>query len=295
MQRASGWYKRYVKVILVIVGLILAYVFNVDSIAIHRILSKDKGAREQLVNLAIRDNGKYSGEVASIRAEDSTTLSDSILRNTYNMVDNDAKMANSILGLGKPWKDTCEICEDSLNWKSDTPKTFLLRLALTKKEFDSIGKIQESLSYYKQARDQISKSPPVDQKKLSFLDSMVKLKEGMLRTGDAIYIINEYQRMTGLKARCEYIRRKIGKKWFLYSPNQSGGAETLFGWLITALAITLGAPFWFDLLAKLVSLRGAGGNTNTSNDTNAKPNGPSSPGTPIEIHVNTNPGGEAVG
>jgi hypothetical protein len=27
------------------------------------------------------------------------------------------------------------------------------------------------------------------------------------------------------------------------------------GWLLTAFAITLGAPFWFDLLNKLVALR----------------------------------------
>lgn len=30
------------------------------------------------------------------------------------------------------------------------------------------------------------------------------------------------------------------------------------GWLVTALAISLGAPFWFDLLSKLVQLRGTG-------------------------------------
>lgn len=33
---------------------------------------------------------------------------------------------------------------------------------------------------------------------------------------------------------------------------------TLAGWLITAVASVFGAPFWFDLLGKLVQLRGAG-------------------------------------
>jgi hypothetical protein len=33
---------------------------------------------------------------------------------------------------------------------------------------------------------------------------------------------------------------------------------TIIGWLITALAISLGAPFWFDLLYKFISLRNAG-------------------------------------
>ncbi len=33
----------------------------------------------------------------------------------------------------------------------------------------------------------------------------------------------------------------------------------IVGWLITALAISLGAPFWFDLLNKLIRLRATGG------------------------------------
>ena len=32
----------------------------------------------------------------------------------------------------------------------------------------------------------------------------------------------------------------------------------LLGWLITALAATLGAPFWFDIISRLVPLRGSG-------------------------------------
>lgn len=32
----------------------------------------------------------------------------------------------------------------------------------------------------------------------------------------------------------------------------------LLGWLVTALAISLGAPFWFDILKKVVNLRSAG-------------------------------------
>lgn len=32
----------------------------------------------------------------------------------------------------------------------------------------------------------------------------------------------------------------------------------VLGWLVTALAVTLGAPFWFDLLQKLVNIRNAG-------------------------------------
>lgn len=35
--------------------------------------------------------------------------------------------------------------------------------------------------------------------------------------------------------------------------------KRVLGWLITTAAVSLGAPFWFDLLGKVANLRGAGG------------------------------------
>jgi hypothetical protein len=32
----------------------------------------------------------------------------------------------------------------------------------------------------------------------------------------------------------------------------------ILGWLITAFAVSLGAPFWFDLLNKFVNIRASG-------------------------------------
>ena len=34
-----------------------------------------------------------------------------------------------------------------------------------------------------------------------------------------------------------------------------GGFLTVLGWVITAAAATLGAPFWFDVISRLVPLR----------------------------------------
>lgn len=43
-----------------------------------------------------------------------------------------------------------------------------------------------------------------------------------------------------------------GKKWLAALDEHS------LGWLMTTLAISLGAPFWFDMLNKVMSVRGAG-------------------------------------
>ena len=39
--------------------------------------------------------------------------------------------------------------------------------------------------------------------------------------------------------------------------------KTLLGWLITTAAVSLGAPFWFDLLSRVANLRGSGGQAPT--------------------------------
>ena len=37
-------------------------------------------------------------------------------------------------------------------------------------------------------------------------------------------------------------------------PSSVGWWSTVIGWLITVVAISLGAPFWFDLLTRMNSL-----------------------------------------
>ena len=55
------------------------------------------------------------------------------------------------------------------------------------------------------------------------------------------------------------VRTMLGQCWS-ETKARSGTAWVLkaIGWLITALAISLGGPFWFELLNRLVDMRGAG-------------------------------------
>jgi hypothetical protein len=43
--------------------------------------------------------------------------------------------------------------------------------------------------------------------------------------------------------------------------------RTPFGWFLTGLALSLGAPFWFDLLSKFMNIRGAGVKPKRADDT----------------------------
>ena len=44
---------------------------------------------------------------------------------------------------------------------------------------------------------------------------------------------------------------KPGSSWLFY-------LKKFFGWAVTALAVSLGAPFWFDMLQKVIQIRNAG-------------------------------------
>jgi hypothetical protein len=58
MDRVSGWYKRYTQRVLVVLGLVLAIAFNVNSVRVARTLWLDRDARQAMVDAA----GNYAKE-----------------------------------------------------------------------------------------------------------------------------------------------------------------------------------------------------------------------------------------
>ena len=41
--------------------------------------------------------------------------------------------------------------------------------------------------------------------------------------------------------------------------------KSILGWVLTAAAVSLGAPFWFHVLGRVANIRGSGGQTATGN------------------------------
>ncbi len=68
------------------------------------------------------------------------------------------------------------------------------------------------------------------------------------------------------------VHHSLGLEWENYD-RKSGLfvslLKSLFGWIITAIALSMGAPFWFDLLNKIMKLRGSVA-TPTSDDKEKK-------------------------
>lgn len=76
--------------------------------------------------------------------------------------------------------------------------------------------------------------------------------------------------------------------------------ESLIGYLILAIAVSLGAPFWFDMLNKLINLRGTGKKASADSDTRTAQAGsnaatPNTAVQPVNVNVNNQNQEEAVG
>jgi rubrerythrin len=72
---------------------------------------------------------------------------------------------------------------------------------------------------------------------------------------------NYNQLKTLVHNQLESVKSPLGLGWKNVDMNLTtpyDWATKILGWIVTALAISLGAPFWFDLLRKIVNLRSSG-------------------------------------
>lgn len=245
MERVNGWYKRKIGLIIFYIGLVMAIAFNVDTIQIVNTLSNDPEKRLEMVGLA-EDVIEKKSDIDNLLSRKDTIDDLKYKTEAQGIVKYAALKANSIIGLG--W----DFPYDSTNL--DTTKFVILI-----KEIDSL---KSNLSILNLSLDTINERD---------------LKNTLQKIAD----LNAY-----LNSRYNLLSDSIGRKNRVIAVNvsknkpkqvnvhyeKSGFSKTLFvigqflpfwelkfwGILITALALTLGSQFWFDLLKKLVALRSAG-------------------------------------
>ncbi len=193
MERVSGWYTRMSQRYVLVFGLIIAISFNVDTISIVHILSKDKDARESMANMAteyVANNPDAMDRINKLPA-DSLERLDTLFLYTDSLIRKDIYDANNLLGAG--WTIP----------KINSEKAFE-KLKFNKYEYEKCIRCLECL------------------------DDMEEDEE---------------------LSRCQRT------KFFfcmLFTPAK------LIGFILTALAISLGATFWFNLLNKLINIRSTG-------------------------------------
>jgi len=197
MDRASGWYKKHIQIVLFFIGLLISIVFNVDTLKIVDKLEKDPKLREQIVqqaNAFVQEHPNLDTDLMQQEIEYKKAL--------IRQMKIDSSLKNN---------NTDIILEDSLK---------LVKYRLLKARRDTLLNRSEKI----------------------------------------------------LKNDIKNINHSLGLEWESYkckSPMFLCILKSLLGWVITALALSLGAPFWFDLLNRLMKLRGSVA-TPTSDDREKK-------------------------
>jgi hypothetical protein len=199
MELVSFQYKKHTRTNLFIIGLLLAFVFNINTITISNNLSKDDKARAELISLSntyLQTNTSDSIQHVDL---ESKTFNDTLrlqIRKVYSQIENDVYNSNNFLAVGWRIPQTFEQCRvrDSLNQKPQKGSQVdyvLWRMYKNKKKQGPVGQNQQ-----------------------------------LSRWDKCMYLLH-------MTCNIRYI----------------------LGYLITAFAISFGAPFWFDLLAKVVKLK----------------------------------------
>jgi hypothetical protein len=185
MDRASGWYKKHIQIVLFFIGFAIAIIFNVDTIKIVNKLEKDPKLREQIVQQAdafVKDHPNLDTELMQREID----FKKALVENAKN----DSLINRN--NIGSSLKDSLELAQ---------------------------------FQFLKARRD-----------------TLINRAESLMKND-----IND-------------VHHAIGLEWDDYecdSPLIVCILKSLLGWVITALALSLGAPFWFDLLNKLMKLRGS--------------------------------------
>lgn len=152
MERATGWYKRRVQLVLLIIGFSISIIFNADTIQMAKNLSSDPEARANMVKMA----ENYYASMNEIKETDSTksqetlsvsfgSMSDSLLNNEIKqLIQQDIPNASSIMGMGwdfpeesKVWYFITSIPTHILGWLITT---FAIALGAPF-WFDMLGKV----------------------------------------------------------------------------------------------------------------------------------------------------------
>lgn len=264
MDRTSGWYKRQSQWIVLAIGFVLAITFNVNTFEIIKNLSKDKTAREQLVSMGIaiaKDSIKYQ---PTVNAEGDSVNRQTLLDSTLNYVKTDLNKANSIMGLG--WDFAPIAKDDSLAMN--------IPVFVKQEVMDKVLELNKTINTLEQDVIKFNK----DSLRV-LLAVNKKLRHNYIEvfndsTRSDFITIDKVRSITASKDS-SVVFGKIGAGFFPkvgYMIEQSfPWKEGFWGLIITALMISLGAPFWFDLLSKFVQIRNTGPRIGTKSTGSAAP------------------------
>lgn len=313
MQRASGWYKRYTQLWLLLIALILSAAFNLDSFYLASRLIQEpelaKAFADTAQNINPGDGSKkledLETEIRSMLANNDNSLRTKQLKaegiaaqeqrslvlgliaaNHINRVDAESARALLEKASTAPFKDFVSAFERLPKTKAETSDC----AQTISPDFENQKDFERDIDAWHRVME--CKIASGDPKKAKAIEPEIErffkvLAANPLRTIDPklgelgwkylfsatpateLEPLTEYldQRVKGvdtLRDELSSLHAKLPKiRWICDVANEYNWsfkefAAALIGWLTTALMASLGAPFWFELIGRLVNLRGVG-------------------------------------
>jgi hypothetical protein len=254
MDRVSGWYKKQATRVLLTIGFVMAMIFNISTVEIVKKLSESKPLRDAIVKNATEYVDTHLKENEKLQQSPAPAIQ--VAKNKKEIADSPAQIENN---KNKPLADT--VIKDSVNTHLNKPDT----IAKTPKQ------LANNDSVFAKAKRQVEEMK-------QFYKESLEENNNLLGLGWGDY---DYKKDSTLYHDSLPEYNRIHSSWFSWFnckgtdskelPKRSGWFKfayvikhSLFNWvnlvgfIITAFAISLGAPFWFDLLNKFINIRVSG-------------------------------------
>ncbi len=263
MDRVSGWYRRQANKVLLIIGVFLAVIFNVNTLSVVDTLSKEKVVRDafvksaiELVNRGLDTNGHLRAGNANttgaqnpqIAAEEKSKRKDSLTTSTDTGKRQGKEAATTADSLA------ANTVKNGANAAGPTGSNRDTSLAVVK------AQIARARELYYNDIAQANTTLGLGWGDYGYsIDSIAWVADSLSWAADPQGFrrahcgkdFNEVHR-SGKPAPPDWQNKVRFVFTGILKP------RNLLGILITAFAIALGAPFWFDLLNKFINLRVSG-------------------------------------
>lgn len=257
MDRVTGWYKKYAQGFTLLLGFVLAFACNVDSLRIVDALSSDEKLRGEIVSKATEYAGRSQGSGA--KAREAEARAEKAKQDADTETDA-TKKANALKAAEELAKDA-KSARDA--WQAEVAKAATKVADAEKAEKEATRKKTDTDANEKATAEEKKNAGKAAADRIEELKSARETLERIKAGGSSNEVVRlkeAVREMNGFGLPIGWHEGEL-KTWWLdlwQAPPSATSIRAILGWLLTALAASLGAPFWFDTLNKIVTIRAGG-------------------------------------
>jgi hypothetical protein len=244
MDRVSGWYIRRTKWLLFAIAIAFTAALNVDTVAICRRLGKDDTLRASVVESAKQYSAQAAkdgalGQPAPATATPPTATPQDLAQGLKHV----QAEVGRLNGLGIPLGWTY----DPIPSEDDVSKATQAAQSAAKCLHDAQSELDKAIAAAKEKADDTVRQAALIKARLEFRIAEKKSSKAHADLEETV---------------TKHVNGQSGPRdddWdYFWHSDRSFFWTKIFGLLLSAFAASLGAPFWFDVLNKFMSVRGSG-------------------------------------